>query len=110
MPQGFDFPRGSQMWLPLTIDQTTQSFPLRPTAPIAIVSILARRKPGSDRDPSRDGNESANVRHPRSISRGIRKHAFRNDLVIGATPLQEHLTGQVRPALVMLPAPLVWFC
>ena len=73
MPQGFDFPRGSQMWLPLMIDKTTQSFPL--SAHRADCDCLYPRpaQAGCDGDPNRDGNESANVRHPRSISRGISK-------------------------------------
>ncbi len=102
MPQGFDFPRGSQMWLPLMIDKTTQSFPLRPTAPIAIVSILARRKPGVTEIQTATETNRLTFAIRGLYPEEFRKHAFRNDLVIGATPLQEHLTGQVRPALVML--------
>ncbi len=102
MPQGFDFPRGSQMWLPLMIDKTTQSFPLRPTAPIAIVSILAQRKPGVTEIQTATETNRLTFAIRGLYPEEFRKHAFRNDLVIGATPLQEHLTGQVRPALVML--------
>jgi putative ABC transport system permease protein len=46
MPQGFDFPRGAQLWLPNDVlDRASQSFPLSATQPIFTVSIIARRKP-----------------------------------------------------------------
>src|SRR5262249_39639633 len=42
MPQGFDLPRGAQMWLPFALDEATNSFPLSITNIIRIVSIVAR--------------------------------------------------------------------
>jgi len=102
MPQGFDFPRGPQVWLPLQIDKSTQSFPLRPTAPIQIVPILARRKPGVT--PIQTATEMNRLTFAiRSLyPKEFRKTGFRTDLTIAATPLQEHLTGQVRPAILVL--------
>ena len=44
MPQGFDFPRGTQVWMPLRLDESSQK-PITPSRPIFTVSILARRKP-----------------------------------------------------------------
>jgi len=47
MPQGFDFPRGSQLWLPAkNLDEATESFPISPNKPIWIVLTIGRRKPG----------------------------------------------------------------
>jgi putative ABC transport system permease protein len=103
MPQGFDFPRGSQMWLPSpTLDETTQGFPISPSRGIFIVSILARRKP--DVTPQQTATEmnrltfAIRALYPKEFL----KTGFRGDLTIAAAPLQEHLTGQVRPALAIL--------
>jgi putative ABC transport system permease protein len=41
MPQGFDFPRGTQVWIRSSVDKAEQSFPLSPTQGIWVVSILA---------------------------------------------------------------------
>ena len=102
MPQGFDFPRRSQMWLPVQIDKATQSFPLVPTRPIAIVSMVARRK--GDVTPATAATE---MRRLTFAIRGMypqefRKYGFRTDEVIAATPLQTQVTGEVRPAILIL--------
>ena len=102
MPQGFDFPRGTQLWLPTTIDRAADGFPVSPTRGIFIVFMVARRKPGVT--PGQAATEMNRLTFAiRALyPKEFRKNAFRNDLVIGATPLQEHLTGQLRPALLML--------
>ncbi len=102
MPQGFDFPRGTQLWLPSTLDRATDGFPVSPTRGIFIVFMIARRKPGVT--PGQAATEMNRLTYAiRSLyPKEFRKNAFRSDLVIGATPLQEHITGQVRPALLML--------
>jgi predicted permease len=103
MPQGFDFPRGSQLWLPSTmLDEASQSFPIAPNAPILIVSMLARRKPGVT--PLQAATE---MKRMTFAIRGLypsemRKRGFRADLLMDAAPLQEHLTGPLRPALLVL--------
>jgi putative ABC transport system permease protein len=94
MPQGFDFPRGSQMWLPsLGLDKATQRFPISPKAGVLIVSILARRKPEvTQRQTATEMNRltfAIRALYPE----GFRKAGFRTDLTIAAAPLQEHLTG-----------------
>ncbi len=103
MPQGFDFPRGSQLWLPATqLDRAGQSFPISPNSPILIIPMLARRKPGvTPLDAATELNRltySIRALYPKEM----RKRGFRADLVIGATPLQEHLTGPLRPVLLIL--------
>ncbi|MGP0075920.1 MAG: ADOP family duplicated permease [Bryobacteraceae bacterium] len=102
MPQGFDFPRGTQIWLPFPIDRATQSFPLRPDSPILIVSIVARRKP--EVTPQQAATEMNRLTFAiRAMYPGdFRKRAFRTDVTIEAIPLQDHLTGQLRPALLVL--------
>jgi predicted permease len=103
MPQGFDYPHGTQLWMPwMLLDQATQQFPISPDKPILIVSMLARRKPGVG--PVETATEmkrlsfAIRARYPPQM----RKNGFRNDLVIGATPLQDYLAGPLRPALIVL--------
>ncbi len=103
MPQGFDFPRGSQLWLPAkNLDEATESFPISPNKPIWIVSMIARRKPGVT--PLEAATEmkrltfAIRVLYPEEFH----KNGFRQDLIIGASPLQEHLAGQLRPSILIL--------
>ena len=102
MPQGFDFPRGTQLWLPTVLDRATDGFPIAPTRGIFETLIIARRK--LDVTPRAAATEMNRLTfliralYPKEF----RQTAFRTDLVIAASPLQEHLTGQVRPALLIL--------
>lgn len=107
MPQGFDFPRGTQLWKPLQIDQAAQSFPLEPTAPIAIVSMVARRK--FNVTPVQAASEMNRLTF---TIRGLyplemRHNGFRGGLIIGATPLQDYLAGPLRPSLLVLAGSVV---
>jgi putative ABC transport system permease protein len=102
MPQGFDFPRGAQMWLPyLTLDRAL-GFPLSSTRGFFVVSILARRKP--DVTPQQTATEMDRLAFEiRALyPKEFRKTGFRTDLSIAAAPLQAHLAGDVRPALLIL--------
>jgi predicted permease len=104
MPQGFDFPRSAQMWLPSSIDRAKEAFPLLPSRAILIVDILARRK--LEVTPKQAATEMSRLTFAiRALyPKEFRKTGFRTDLVIASAPLQEHLTGQVRPALLILTA------
>jgi predicted permease len=99
MPQGFDFPRGTQVWMPLQLDESAER-PITPSRPIFTVSILARRKPSiSPQLVQADMNRLAEIIR---AEYHVFPTKFRWDLAIDATPLQEHLTGQLRPALLVL--------
>ena len=99
MPQGFDFPRGTQVWVPLQLDESTER-PITPSRPIFTVSILARRKAAiSPQLVQADMNQLAEILRREYH---VFPTKFRWDLAIEATPLQQHLTGQLRPALVVL--------
>jgi putative ABC transport system permease protein len=103
MPQGFDFPLGTQLWLPATLpDKATQSFPISPNKPISIVSMLALRKPGvTARQAATEMNRLTFLIRP-LYPVEFRNRGFRQDETIAATPLQEHLAGQLRPAFLAL--------
>jgi putative ABC transport system permease protein len=99
MPQGFDFPRGEQVWMPLQLDESSQRV-ITPSRPIVTVSILARRKPDvSPQAVQADLNRLAEMLR---TEYHIFPTKFRWDLTISASPLQQHLTGQLRPALLVL--------
>jgi predicted permease len=100
MPQGFDFPRGAQIWLPSPIDEADARI-ISPTRPIFGVSIIARRKPGlSAQQVETEMNRVTYAIRPEyQVFHDTR---FRSDLVISAHSLQEHLTGPLRPALLVL--------
>jgi putative ABC transport system permease protein len=102
MPQGFDFPRGTQLWVPTVLDKAADGFPISPTRGIFETLIVARRR--TDVTPQQTATEMNRLtfliraQYPKEF----RQTAFRTDLTIAALPLQEHLTGQVRPALLIL--------
>ncbi|HEX4592742.1 MAG TPA: ABC transporter permease [Bryobacteraceae bacterium] len=103
MPQGFDFPRGSQLWVPATnLDEATQRFPISPSRPIWIVSMVALRKP--EVTPLDVATEMKRLSFAvrTAYPAEMRKNHFRQDLTFSANALQEHLTGPLRPALLAL--------
>jgi len=102
MPQGFDFPRGAQLWVPTKLDKTTEGFPISPKRGIFEVLIIARRK--SDVTPLEAATEMNRLTFAvrAAYPKEYRETAFRTDLTIAGVPVQEHLTGQVRPALLVL--------
>lgn len=102
MPQGFDFPRGSQLWVPSVLDKATDGFPISPTRGIFETFIVARRKPEVTPQESAAEMNRLTFAVRAAYPKEFRQTAFRTDLTIAAFPLQEHLTGQVRPALLIL--------
>lgn len=103
MPQGFDFPQGVQMWLPhALLDKATQSFPISPDKPILILPMIGRRKPGVTPIEAATEMKRLTFAVRAAYPEQFRKRGFRQDLTISAAPLQEHLTGPVRPALLVL--------
>ncbi|MEO7142250.1 MAG: ABC transporter permease [Bryobacteraceae bacterium] len=101
MPQGFDFPRGSQAWLPFSWDKSSESFPLSPMRPIFSISILARRKPGLTAQQILTEMNRLTVAI-RAEYKVFQATGFRSGLNISPIPLQQHLTGELRPALLIL--------
>jgi putative ABC transport system permease protein len=99
MPQGFDFPRGTQVWMPLRLDESSERA-ITASRPIFTVSILARRKP--DVSPQVVQTDMNRLAEMLRAEYHVFPTKFRWDLTIGASPLQEHLTGQLRPALLVL--------
>jgi putative ABC transport system permease protein len=101
MPQGFDYPRGMQIFRPLPVDEASQR-PRLTTRPMRLVNLLARLKPGVS--PQQLATEmsrlTANIR--REYPKEFESAGFLKGMAITARPLQARLTGDVRPALLVL--------
>lgn len=101
MPQGFDFPYGSEIWRPMDMSESTE-LPVAAQRGIHIVPTLARAKPGVapkelESETKRLAAECAAVYPP-----GIWRDDLRRGLTMSAVPLQEHIAGDLRPALLVV--------
>lgn len=101
MPQGFDYPAGTQVWRPLPMDEAEQR-PRSVARPMRMVNMLARLKPGLGRREL----ETELSRLARMIRAEYPKDfetaGFLAGMAITVQPLQERLTGDVRPTLLVL--------
>ena len=101
MPQGFDYPAGTQIFRPIPMDEATQR-PRSPSRPMRLVRILARLRPGVGHNElaAEMGRLTHNIRaeYPKEFESA----GFLKGMSIHAQPLQERLTGEVRPALLVL--------
>ena len=97
MPQGFDYPQNTQMWRPFDLDEAEQKQRMR----MRIVQIAARLKPSvSETQLDAEMNRlTAGIRaeYPKEFN-----GAFLAHMKILATPLQRQITGDLRPALLVL--------
>ena len=101
MPQGFDYPRGTQIWRPLPMDESGQR-PRSAMRPMRLVYILARLK-----SPLTDEQLQAQLPQLTATIRAeypkdFESAGFLDGMRILATPLQRRITGDLRPALMVL--------
>jgi len=94
MPRRFDFPKGAELWLPFRLDETEQ----RQRQKLVLVSIVAR---------AREGVSAARIageanRLTRIVENEYRANGVVADAKIIARPMQEHLAGKIRPAILVL--------
>src|SRR5579871_114659 len=101
MPQGFTAPEGAQVWAPLTVDETSQRV-ITPRSMIMIVSMVARLKPGVSKQQIETEMNRLGFVVRAAYPKVYESRGFRTDLVLGASPLQEYITGPLRPALLVL--------
>jgi putative ABC transport system permease protein len=101
MPQGFDYPSGTQIFMPFQMDEATQR-PRTTTRPMMIVKIVARLKLGVSATElaTEMSRLTRNIRaeYPKEFEAA----GFLKGMSINTQPLHERLTGDVRPALIVL--------
>src|SRR5579884_2883133 len=103
MPQGFDYPPGTSVWRPLDMDEHAQRARAM-DKPIRLVNMLARLKPGIDE--SRIAPDMQRLTHDirAEYPKAFASAGFLNNMAIVATPLARRVTGDIRPALLVLTA------
>lgn len=97
MPRWFDFPQGSDVWIPLALDEAGQ----RLRKGMLVVDMIARAAPaatvaGIDRELAR---LTPVVIH--EYPQTYKEQRFLDTLRFFAQPLQQRLTGDMRPALLV---------
>jgi putative ABC transport system permease protein len=94
MPKGFDFPKGTELWMPFRLNEAEQ----RRRQRLVIVGILARAKGGvSAAQVASEMNRLTPIVENEYHANGVTA-----DAKIFATLLQERLVGQIRPAILVL--------
>jgi putative ABC transport system permease protein len=98
MPEGFDYPRGAELWLPLVpqlADAGRQwNTDLLTDPRVGMLFVLGRLDPHTTLDAARDGVLALIAQSGNTTFR------FGSEAVL--TPLDEHIFGNIRPALVAL--------
>jgi putative ABC transport system permease protein len=101
MPQGFDYPQGTQVWIPLPMDDNR---PRTAQSPLWVVDMVARLKPGVN-EHERDAEmarltQAIHAEYPKEFDAA----RFLQMMSLTAIPLQRRMTGDLRPALLVLTA------
>jgi predicted permease len=101
MPQGFDYPRGTQIWRPMSMNRASQ-LPRSGMRPLRIVNMLARLRPGiSDQQLQTELTQltrAIRAEYPREFETA----GFLDGMAVLATPLQRRIAGDLRSALLVL--------
>ena len=101
MPRSFDFPRGSELWLPLALDEAQQ----RQRKAMRIVEMIARAGPRASAAQIHQELQSlmavAKNEYPAQSGAKGYPSDFVDSLRARARPLHDELTGDVRPALLL---------
>ncbi len=99
MPRRFDFPKGTELWMPLRLNEAEQ----RQRMGFVIVTIVARAKASvSAAQVASEINRLTPIVEDEYHANGVTA-----DAKIFATPLQERLVGQLRQAILVLAGAVV---
>jgi putative ABC transport system permease protein len=97
LPRGFNFPVEAELWMPLRLDEAQE----RERKRMLIVQMLARAPANTG---SREVNAELHQLTPivqRAYPPQFNGNGFIDGMRIYAQPLQEHLTGNLRPVLLV---------
>jgi putative ABC transport system permease protein len=98
MPEGFDYPRGVELWVPVVPQLADANEQLRIDAindpGLGVLFVVGRLKPGVPIETARSELSSL-------IERGVGTE-FRQEMEASLTPLSEHIFGSTRPAILAL--------
>jgi putative ABC transport system permease protein len=100
MPQGFDFPHGTQIWRPMTMDESSQRARMA-SRPMVLVNVIARIRPGVT-DTALDTELSRLSHDIRAEYPEEFRSRFLHGFVIQAGSLRRRIAGDLRPALLVL--------
>lgn len=101
MPQGFDYPRGTQIWRPLPMDESGQR-PRSAMRPVRLVNMLARLRPTLSDEQLQAQLPPLTASIRAEYPKDFETAGFLDGMRILATPLQRRITGDLRPALMVL--------
>jgi len=90
MPPGFDYPRGTEVWIPREV------FPAQNSRTAHNWSVVARLRPGVEVEEARDELRAFGARLKAEHGAGVDAAA------VSAVPLQEYMVGNVRGLLLLL--------
>lgn len=101
MPQGFDYPKGTRLWEPLDMDDASQR-PRSPNRPMRNVSIFARARAGVNEEQLSSEMKRLTARIRMEYPKPFRDAGFLKSMDISAISLHRRITGDLRPALLVL--------
>jgi len=100
MPEGFEYPRGAELWVPVVpqlVDASAgDGYDLLTETGVGFLFLLGRINPGTTIDAARDEVSGLLARGSGTV--------FRTGMEAVLTPLDEHIFGTTRPALILLAA------
>jgi putative ABC transport system permease protein len=97
LPRGFNFPPAAELWMPLHLDEAQE----RERKRMLIVEMLARAPANAS---AREVNAELHQLTPivqRAYPSSFNGNGFTDGMRIYAQPLQQHLTGNLRPVLLV---------
>jgi putative ABC transport system permease protein len=101
MPQGYDYPKNTDIWQPLLLDESTQR-PRSVMRPLWVLNVVARLSPGvtrtqMDAEMLRLTQQIHAEYPPEFDARG-----FTKGMAIKSVPLHERISGDLRKPLLVL--------